>query len=307
MGAVSSEEYSRRIGEGTNQARFATLPTAMALSGAAFAPSMGRMTKPGLRLYIVLANLRLGVWVPNPRRLKAFEDVGQKFRRQLLPRPDYLIREIFGRNHLDAPFLYVSDGGHYENLGMVELLRRKCKTIWCIDASGDQIDTFNTIGGAFMTATAELGVSFDVDPSTMAPEDPKPADGEPWFVTSPFCAGTFTYSDGSPGRLIIVKAGVPEDAPWSIRSYQKQHSHFPCDPTLDQLFDGDRFEAYRELGRYSVQEALEKYTCQGDESLRVLPETPTCGLPTSLGCKWIRSNIANRLTVDSPCPCLLSN
>jgi hypothetical protein len=274
VGAVTSEAYGTSLGEGTNQARFATLPTAMALSGAAFAPSMGRMTKPWLRLYMVLANLRLGVWIPNPRRLKDFEDVRKSFGRQLLPRPDYLIREIFGRNHLDAPFLYVSDGGHYENLGMVELLRRRVKTIWCIDASGDQIDTFNTIGGAFMTANAELGVSFDVDPSTMAPKSPKPTDGSPWFVESTCCGGTFTYADGSLGRLVIVKAGVPKNAPWSIRSYQKQHKQFPCDPTLDQLFDGDRFEAYRELGRYSVQEALKEYSCDGEERPPSDPAAP---------------------------------
>lgn len=264
VGAVSSAEFGDAVHKGSPQSRFATLPTAMALSGAAFAPSMGRMTRSWLRLYMVLANLRLGVWVPNPRRINDFKTVGGRFGRQLLPRFDYLLREIFGRNHLDAPFLYVTDGGHYENLGLVELLRRKCEAIWCIDASGDQIDTFNTIGGAFLTAEAELGIRFDIDPKgKMAPTKDRPTDGKPWFVESPFCHGTFRYADGSEGILIIVKAGIPANAPWSVRSYQAQHPHFPCDPTLDQLFDGERFEAYRQLGRFSMEEALGEYTCSG--------------------------------------------
>jgi hypothetical protein len=263
VGAVSSEEYKNATGSGP-ESRFATLPTAMALSGAALSPSMGKMTRPWLRLYMVIANLRLGVWIPNPRRMDDFRTVSGRRGHRLLPRPDYLLREIFGRNHLDAPYLYVTDGGHYENLGLVELLRRKCETIWCIDASGDQIDTFGTIGGAFRTAGSELGVRFDIDPnSAMAPTGDRPPPAKPWYVKSPYCGGDFTYGDGTKGRLIIVKAGVPQNAPWSVRSYQSEHPNFPCDPTLDQLFDGERFDAYRELGRYSVEQALNAFTPNG--------------------------------------------
>jgi len=180
-----------------------------------------------------------------------------------MARLDYLLREIFGRNHLDAPFLYVTDGGHYENLGLVELLRRKCETIWCIDASGDQPDTFDTLGGAFMTAEQELGIRFDIKPKeAMAPVAAR-SGNDPWFVRAPFCVGSFVYADGKPGVLVIVKAGVPKNAPWSVRSYHAQHPNFPCDPTLDQLFNGDRFEAYRELGRFSVEQVLRNYTCKG--------------------------------------------
>ncbi len=158
----------------------------------------------------------------------------------------------------------MTDGGHYENLGLVELFRRKCKTIWCLDASGDQINTFDTIGGALALAASELGVETSIDPKAqMAPIVPKPTDGSPWFVRSPFATDTFKYADGTEGRLIIVKAGVPTNAPWSIRAYQAQHSKFPCDPTLDQLFDGDRFDAYRELGRFSAGEALKAVNPDG--------------------------------------------
>jgi hypothetical protein len=257
IGAVPTSEYEKCTGGGaTAQSWFTTLPTAMAISGAAISPSMGKMTRPAFRFFMAVANLRLGVWVPNPRRLAKFE--GRRRRHQILARPHYLVREMLGRNHLDAPYLYVTDGGHYENLGLVELLRRKCKTIWCIDASGDQIDTFDTFGGALLTAFSELGVSIDIDPNgDMAP--PRPPEGSlpaPLYVKAPYCKGTITYADGKKGSIVLVKAGVPEDAPWNIRAYLAQHPHFPCDPTLDQLYDGDRFDAYRALGEFSVQAAI---------------------------------------------------
>jgi len=250
VGAIATNEYEAHLKKGRRYpSPFATLPTAMALSGAAISPSMGRMTRSPYRLLMALANLRLGAWVPNPRRL-------EKFSKSLLeprPGPQYFVREMIGRNHLDAPFLYITDGGHYENLGLVELLRRKCKTIWTVDASGDQIGTFDTFGGALRTAAAELGVAVDINPETMAPAE------HSRFVKVPFVKGTITYADGTTASLVVVKAGVPEDAPWSVRSYHSSHPGFPCDPTLDQLYDAERFEAYRELGHHCASVALDRY------------------------------------------------
>jgi hypothetical protein len=251
VGAVPTSDYESQT-EGRGESRFTTLPTAMAISGAALAPSMGRMTRAPFRFFMALANIRLGVWVPNPRRLPKF---GNSRLSQPRPGPQYLVREMLGRNHLDAPFLYISDGGHYENLGLVELLRRKCKVVWCIDASGDQIGTFDTFGGALRIADAELGVSIAIDPEgDMAPE--KGHEG-PQYVKSPFSKGTITYADGTKGSIVIVKAGVPENAPWSIRSFHLQNPKFPCDPTLDQLYDAERFDAYRELGSFSMAQAVD--------------------------------------------------
>ena len=76
VGAQLTEVYERAVGDRA-QARFTTLPTAMSISGAAFSPSMGKMTHAPFRFFLALANLRLGVWVPNPRRLDKF--VGRGF------------------------------------------------------------------------------------------------------------------------------------------------------------------------------------------------------------------------------------
>ena len=45
-------------------------------------------------------------------------------------------RERLANYRPDAPYLYVSDGGHWENLGIVEALRRGCTELIVISASG---------------------------------------------------------------------------------------------------------------------------------------------------------------------------
>ena len=106
----------------------ATLPTAVAVAGAAFSPAMGKMTRAPLRFLITIANLRLGVWIPNPAKAKKWQPEERGPRRWVWthvlrkkekltypkPRPHYLLRELMGKNDLSALHLYITDGGHYE-------------------------------------------------------------------------------------------------------------------------------------------------------------------------------------------------
>jgi hypothetical protein len=233
-----------------------SLTTAISISGAAVAPQMGKQTRRPLRFLLALANIRLGVWLSKPNRLSKFERRGRK-RGAQTPGPSYLLlHEMLGVDRGKDPFVYVTDGGHYDNLGLVELFRRKCDLIWCIDASGDHIDTFSTLGGALAMAEADLGVTVDIHPvRDMAPESGSR------YVRKPFCIGSVTYPDSSrarvekKGKLVVVKAGVPENAPWSVRSYHAENEDFPCDPTLDQLYTASRCDAYAQLGRFAMSEA----------------------------------------------------
>jgi hypothetical protein len=252
-GGLTGEWETRHLERLLNRGRRRdlTLMTAVAVSGAAVAPSMGKMTRRPLRFLFALANVRLGVWLPNPLRASWFDRLRPD--RTVFARPDYFLRELLGRNRLSARFLYVSDGGHYENLGLVELLRRGCREVWCVDASGDKENTFSTLGQAIAIARAEhLIDDIVITPLSMAPD---PA-VDPDIVRATHTTGTIIYPDGTTGRLVLLKAGVPVDAPWDVRAFERRWPAFPCDPTTNQIYTAERFEAYRQLGYFAACRAL---------------------------------------------------
>ena len=251
-GWASTPEYETWADAGRrNFSVNVTLPAAIAMSGAALSPEMGYMTRPWLRALMALGNVRLGVWVPNPNRLERWR-AEQRWRwRPGPPRPHHLISELLGLNSISRRYLYVTDGGHVENLGLVELLRRRCDVIWCFDAAGDQVGKFHTLGEALALAFAELNVSVDIDPAVLV------GSGLPTNESaSDFAFGTIRYADGQTGLLIYVRAAVTKADPWALLSYADSHVVFPGDPTLNQLYDYARFDAYHALGRSAASHAV---------------------------------------------------
>ena len=274
---------------------------AVAISGAAFSPTMGKHTNRLLTFLMTVLNARLGMWVPNPRfhqvshaettdcgklrTLRArWTAISIKAPWPWTPRSGlrYLVYEFLGWHRLDRRYLYVTDGGHYDNLGLLELLRRQCTTILCFDASRDKADTLDTLGEAVGMARADLLTEIDIDPSGMLPgssghegresvergDKKRRGNGKklreedlPQFAHT---IGTFRYpaDHGAPqldGHLIFVKAAVTEKVPWDIRAFHRKDSHFPNHSTFDQLFTDQKFESYRELGYSSTCEALAGY------------------------------------------------
>lgn len=232
-----------------------TLLASIAVSGAAFSPSMGKMTKKSLTFLLALANLRLGVWLPNPRWMDYWERVASfsppSRKAAVRPRPKYLIKEMLGLNKLDDRFLYVTDGGHYENLGLVELLRRRCTLICCIDASGGEGDDFSTLGEAVEIARADTSAEIDIDPHDLAPAK----DGG-WSPVG-HVVGTVRYLDrNKTGCLVYIRTALTKDAPLNAKTYRRKNRQFPHDPTLDQSFDEEQFEAYRSLGEQQAWTAV---------------------------------------------------
>lgn len=241
VGAVNTAELEQSC-DGHRLASF-TLPAAVAISGAAISPSMGKMTRRPLRLLMGLANIRLGVWVPNPRRLETFKGRNAVYPR---PRPYYLLRELLGLNQLNLPFLYVTDGGHYENLGAMELLRRGCTEVYCFDASKDELDA---VGDMISLARSELGVEVEITLDDLRPNDKGISEKE--------CVeGTILYPDGTKGRIFYARPAITEDAVADVAVYHRQDKRFPRDPTGDQLYTGQRFEAYRALGLSAGRSAI---------------------------------------------------
>ena len=169
-----------------------------------------------------------------------------------------LLREGLGQIRETSRFSYVTDGGHFDNLGLVELLHpsRRCRWIWCIDASGDSISTFSTLGNALAIAASTYNVTVNIHPD----RDMAPQTVDSRFVVRPFCQGTVTYLDsGFETTLVVVKAGVPKNAPWNILAFQDANKRFPCDPTANQLFTAARFDAYVALGRFSMEAAYDEH------------------------------------------------
>jgi hypothetical protein len=263
---INAKQYENVVTKFSTLKSTATLPAAVAISGAAVSPEMGRMTRAPLRFLLTVANVRLGVWIPNPLRLQWFEDRmdASWWRKSLVkPRMQHLIFEMLGKNKLTHNYLYVTDGGHYENLGLLEQLRRRSRYIFCLDASGEQQNGFSTIAGAIALASSEEQIRIDVQPQVMAPDAAATAtrakDHLPPVVASPFCVGNIYYpgdGDKPSGRLVIIKTGVPANAPQNIADFHQSNWKFPCDSTLDQLYSADRFDAYKGLGAFSAGEAL---------------------------------------------------
>jgi hypothetical protein len=279
-GYVAHDALASRL-EPKVRRRDMTVPAAVAISGAAISPAMGKQQVAMVRALLAYANVRLGVWFPNPRWFNA--NSGQWFER---PRITYLFKEIFGIHSIDDRFLYLTDGGHIDNLGLVELLRGRPEVVFAFDASGGKPGTFGTIGQAIALARAELGIEIDIPLQDMRPDDADVPHGESgalswssatkakrwqWsrdrnsvgglLVREPYAIGEILYPSGNPhkphvGHLIYIQAAAtPADMPWDLRAYWERNPDFPNDSTIDQNFEYDEFEAYRKLGFWASEKA----------------------------------------------------
>jgi hypothetical protein len=185
--------------------------------------------------------------------------------RLMQPTLGLLWAEAAGDLSYRATWMYVTDGGHYDNLGLVEALRRGASHIVVLDASGDKADTWFTLGGAIALARTDVGVEVDLDPTTMMIRSGEQAAGSqlaPGQVVRPWAYGRFrrAWQDNQPGQpaegeIWFCKLGWWDGAPWDIRAYARQHPAYPCDSTLDQLYDATEFAAYQELGAAAVRAA----------------------------------------------------
>jgi len=252
-----------------------TLATAMAISGAAANPNSGPSGKGASRgkavsFLMTLLNLRLGYWLPNPGKKSIF---GAK--------PNMLfpgINALFSKDLNETnPFVQLSDGGHFENLALYELIRRKVKIIVCTDGGADKDFMFSD----FANMTEKVRVDFGVDItgikakkskqgnwvttklnlSALVPQEKnKDAHGHKLAKTGHLLCGVRYPGDPegeASGLLIYIKTTWLKDLPGDIVGYKNDHPEFPDQSTADQFFDERQFEAYRELGYRITQRVLE--------------------------------------------------
>jgi hypothetical protein len=249
--------------------RSITLGTAVAISGAAASPNMGYHSSPLVTLLMTLFNVRLGWWLGNPGRAgrRTFSRPGPGF----APRP--LFAEAFGQTTDDHPWVYLSDGGHFENLGLYEMVLRRCHFIVVSDGSQDPELAFEDLGNAVSKIRIDLGVPIVFQKLMMEPRDPDDARSynlEPG-VGAPYCAlGRICYScvdkvvageaggRVEDGFLLYIKASLNGTEPVDVYNYARAHTSFPHEPTENQLYTEPQFESYRALGSHVVTWIVEQ-------------------------------------------------
>jgi hypothetical protein len=253
----------------TRSFRGITLATAVACSGAAVNPEMGWRSMKALTVLMSLLNLRLGYWARNPRF-----DPDEFF--TLAPWwPAYQLLELLSRTDSTRRLLNISDGGHIENLGVYELLRRRCRLIIALDATGDPQYTFGDLRNLLIRARQELGVTITF---RQRPEEfirPPSSDGfsRSQFVVADIAELPGRPSSGAPytGVLVYVKSSLRAQRRWKNLTsesfaYKTYHPAFPHESTANQFFDPAQWEAYYNLGRFMAGDLLREDCTDPDVS-----------------------------------------
>ncbi len=235
-----------------------SLGTAVAVSGAAVSPNSGYHSSPAVTALLTLFNIRLGAWFGHPGR--------EQTRGHANPAAQsLLLAEMAGKTGSDSDYVYVSDGGHFENMGVYELIRRRCRFILAIDSGADP-EFHENVGRLVRLVRIDFGIYVELDPETITP-------GPDGLCKSHIIVGRIHYGDvhqyednyqpqpvGDPsfsaeanhGIILWIKNGLTGDEPGDVRNYKLMNPAFPYETTLDQFFSESQFESYRALGIHSL-------------------------------------------------------
>ncbi len=217
-----------------------SLGTAMAISGGVAAPNMGSMTSGSLTFLMTLLNIRMGYWAPNPRFLNRG---GTRQRFAIGPGPVYLAREALRDLHADLSYVNVTDGGHLENLGVYELLRRRCRFIVSVDGEEDRDLRMGSLANVIRYARIDLGIDIEVQVDDLRKN-------EQGLSRAHHIVALVHYAPGEIGVLVYIKATVTGDEGLQLDAYREQNPSFPHESTADQFFEETQLEVYRSLGEH---------------------------------------------------------
>lgn len=288
------------------------LATAMAISGAAVSPNTGSSGRGPTRgalisLLMMLFNVRLAYWLPNPKLRKSHANclswrhhVIRSITWFLLPerkddRPRFACtgaKVLWGGMHdEESSHLELSDGGHFDNLGLYELVRRRVPLIVISDCGQDPTCGFADLANAIERVRVDFGVgiAFDDDHYRLAglqasrDRQLRIGTGDVGVAERGWAVGTIHYphapkksktvpsvrlSERSKtsrrivnfeefyGRIIYIKPSLCVDLPADLIAYRSDHPDFPHETTADQSFDETQLEAYRELGYRTAADLL---------------------------------------------------
>ena len=276
------------------------LGTTMAISGAAANPNWGYHTSGPVAFLLTVFNARLGWWLGNPRWPKASAKDGPTLALK------YLFAELLGQTTNRTSFVNLSDGGHFENLGLYELVRRRTRFIIVCDAEEDGGLTFGSLGGVVRKCRADFGVEIDIDPAPIR-RGPDGSSGAHCVV------GTITYPELEPafaarltggvqalgtgrvprarGWLLYLKSSLTGDEPADVIEYQAAHPEFPHESTGDQFFSESQFESYRRLGLHVLRSAFDGVDvtpgrAESGSDVALAARYPLIGIFQALARRW---------------------
>ncbi len=237
------------------------LSSAVAASAAAVNSLMGAISievGPSVGFVLAALGLRLGLWLPHPSH-----DASQV---PLLMRPRLFLDELLGNVTLDdqQAYVHLSDGGHFENLALYELVRRHCRYLVVCDASADADRFFDDLANAIRLVRTDFGVEIEIDVAPLRSD----ADG---FAKQHAVIGTVHYDgkDGfDKGSLIYFKPTLTGDEPPDLLQYRSHNPSFPHESTAQQFYDEAQWEAYRRLGQHAADEVFRFVESFDDDKLK---------------------------------------
>jgi hypothetical protein len=213
-----------------------TLSTAFSVSGAAVDPDMSATRARPISFLMTLLNVRLGFWTMNPKH----EPRGLRWPAWY----QLMLREMLGVGLSETQSrIHLADGGHFENLGIYELLRRRCRYIIVSDAGADPGTTLADLGQAMQRARADFGANIEICADGFYDERASS------LRTRAHLFGRVTYADGSTGQILYLKALLHTQLSADVYAYWRTNPAFPDQATSNQFYGEMQFDSYRELGQ----------------------------------------------------------
>jgi GNAT superfamily N-acetyltransferase len=263
LGYRRSQDYGKNVFLN----RPISIGTALAISGAAASPNMGYHSSPAVTFLLALFNVRLGWWLGNPGPAGAATYSRSSPTFAVGP----LFSEAFGLTDAGHPYVYLSDGGHFENLGLYEMVLRRCHSILVVDAGCDPAGFFEDLGNAIRKIQVDLGIEIDMDLELLKRQPGSSASRGHHAI------GSIRYdkvdATAAVGTILYLKPSLTGDEPTDVHEYAVHHPAFPHEPTSDQFFDESQFQSYSRLGEHAAWEVLSPAAhCAGEGFTAVCEE-----------------------------------
>jgi hypothetical protein len=212
----------------------------VATSGAAFDIHPVKQS-PLWNSVLTVFNMGLGVWVINP----AFHPERRTWR------PSFFLNSMAALNvhNNRSKWIRLSDGGHFENLGLYELVARECMDIVVVDAGHDPNYEFSDLAYAVERCREDFEAVIDI-PGLF----PREAQNR---VQEVILTGTVRYKGKTElGKITYIKLGVEKWHSLPLRLRPSIDRHFPHEPTTNQFPTRDFINAYYRLGEETASRAL---------------------------------------------------